>query len=400
MVDVVVDTSVFLDNLTVVRNTLNDENVSNVILLSIVLDEINKIKDMGHFDQSRKAQDAVKMIAKEFDKDETKLVYVESDYQAYNETIANDTCILRECEMEVAHILTNDIHMRLKATLADIPVYLGSKSKEIELKGFHEICLSHDELAEFYIYKENKWDVAANEYLVLIDEDDKWIDSYCWTGREFRKVRFKSFDSGVIGKVNPINNEQRLLFDMLQNTNASIKMVTGGFGTGKDFILLSDAFERLNKGEFEKIVYVRNNVPVADTNDIGFLPGTLEEKMLPYMQPLLDHIGGQDGLMMLGNKIEFQHLGFIRGRDIQNSIIYVTEAENMTREQMQLVMGRVGKGSQLYINGDNKQVDDNIFRRNNGILAMLEGLRGHRSFSHINLRYSERSEVARMSELL
>ena len=123
---------------------------------------------------------------------------------------------------------------------------------------------------------------------------------------------------------------------------------------------------------------------------------------MPYAQIIADHVGGQFGLEMMvrDGKIELQHMGFIRGRDIKNSIVYVSEAENMTKELVQLVMGRISEGSVLYMNGDLKQVDKDVFRQNSGIQAMVNNLRGHENFGYIRLEKSERSEIARMADLL
>ena len=104
--------------------------------------------------------------------------------------------------------------------------------------------------------------------------------------------------------------------------------------------------------------------------------------------------------MIESGKIELQHLGFIRGRDIKNSILYVSEAENISKEHAQLIMSRVGDGSILYMNGDFKQVDKDIFRQNSGLKSMINGLKGNKNFGYIQLEQCERSEVARMVDLL
>ena len=117
---------------------------------------------------------------------------------------------------------------------------------------------------------------------------------------------------------------------------------------------------------------------------------------------LADHLGGIDGLeYMIGqDKIEIVHLGFIRGRDIKNSIIICSEAENMTKEHIQLLLGRVGEGSSLWINGDYKQVDDKVFMENSGLITAVDKLKGHPRFGFVKLIKTERSETAAMADLL
>lgn len=118
--------------------------------------------------------------------------------------------------------------------------------------------------------------------------------------------------------------------------------------------------------------------------------------------PLADHLGGVDGLeiMMNQGKIELVHLGFIRGRDIRNSIIMCSEAENMTKEHIQLLLGRVGEGSSLWVNGDYKQVDGEVFVKNSGLIIAVNKLKGHPRFGYVKLLKTERSETAAMADLL
>lgn len=170
----------------------------------------------------------------------------------------------------------------------------------------------------------------------------------------------------------------------------------------KDFLMSSVAIDLLERNVFEKIVYVRNNVEVKDSKPIGHLPGSYQEKLLPFAMPLADKLGGIDGLtfMMNANKVEVIHLGFIRGRDIKNSIIICSEAENLTKEHIQLLLGRVGEGSMLWLNGDFKQCDAEVFRKNSGLMRVVDKLKGHPRFGYVKLLKTERSETAAMADLL
>lgn len=164
----------------------------------------------------------------------------------------------------------------------------------------------------------------------------------------------------------------------------------------------SAAMDLLDKNRFQKIVYVRNNIEVKNSKPIGYLPGDYNAKLLPYAMPLADHIGGVDGLELMINqgRIEVVHLGFIRGRDIKNSIIMCSEAENMTKEHVQLLLGRVGENSALWLNGDFKQTDADVFSRNSGLMTAIDRLKGHPRFACVKLLRTERSETAAMADLL
>ena len=158
----------------------------------------------------------------------------------------------------------------------------------------------------------------------------------------------------------------------------------------------------IEDGKFEKLVYVRNAIGVKDANEIGFLPGSKEEKLRPFTMVLADHLGGETGLDMqiMAGTISIEHLGHIRGRDIKNSIIYCTEAENLTKEHVQLLIGRVGEGSTLWMNGDFKQTDNPLFRMNSGLLTTVQKLAGHEKFGYVQLQKTERSDTAAMADLL
>ena len=273
-----------------------------------------------------------------------------------------------------------------------------------EYSGFREMVMSDDELAKFYQNKDHiiYTDWHTNEYLVINNDNGIAIDQFRWSGDEFVHVPYKEINSRFIGRIKPRNMQQQLAIDMLYNQDITVKILTGKFGTGKDFLMSSAAIDLLEKNKFEKIIWVRNNIEVRNSRPIGHLPGDYKEKLLPFAMPLADHLGGVDSLeIFIGQgKIEIVHLGFIRGRDIKNSIIMCSEAENMTKEHIQLLLGRVGEGSSLWINGDYKQVDNDIFKKNSGLIVAVDKLKGHPRFGFVKLIKTERSETAAMADLL
>lgn len=272
-----------------------------------------------------------------------------------------------------------------------------------EYKGYKDITLSDEEMSHFYCHlNENSFNCFENEYLIIRKYDNEIVDYRKWNGNEYTALSWKQINSRFLGKIKPRNPQQILSFDMLQNKNQTIKVVSGCFGSGKDYIMIANALKLIEDGKFEKLIYIRNATTVKDANEIGFLPGSKEEKLKPFAMALADHLGGEAGLdlYVAQGLIEIEHLGFIRGRDIKNTIIYCSEAENMTKEHIQLLIGRVGEGSALWINGDFKQVDSPIFRMNNGLLSVIQKLAGHSKFGYVQLQKTERSETAAMADLL
>lgn len=275
----------------------------------------------------------------------------------------------------------------------------------MEYKGYITIDLDDDKLAAFYNNKEiyaELFNLKENQYLLLRDATGEVVDKYCYQNGQLRQVMFCKLGGTFTGAIKPRNPQQVCLFDMLKDKTSKIKLVTGRFGSGKTLAMTNAALELIEKGKFERIVWVRNNVSVKDAPEIGFLPGTEIDKLMPYVMPLADHAGGEDGIkkMLENGTLEVIPLGHLRGRSLRNSIVFCTECENLTRQHIQLLMGRIDDGSQLWLDGDCKQRDRAIFEQSAGLERMIDRLAGNKLFAHIHLEKSERSEVAALADLL
>ena len=269
--------------------------------------------------------------------------------------------------------------------------------------GYKEIVFTDEQFSQIYtdgrvgdyIFKEN-------EYVIAKNEDEKIVDKFVCKGGRLERVPFQTLKNAYLGVVKPRNPQQELVVDLLLDPDAKIKVVKGVYGSGKDYLMLSAALQLVEKGKFDKIVFVRPNVSVRGLPDIGALPGTADEKLSWTLAPLWDKVGGEEGVaMMLSNKIlESVPLLFIRGRSFENSIIYVTEGQNMTTEIAKLVIGRIGEGSELWINADTHQTDKKIFDEDNGVTKMIDRLSGNKLFGYVYMPKTERSSVAELATLL
>lgn len=269
--------------------------------------------------------------------------------------------------------------------------------------GYSEMELTEDQfndiysrgLIDGYIFNEN-------EYLIAKNAEGEIVDKFKFKNGRFEEVHFQTLNNNYLGKVKPRNPQQELAVDLLLDRDSKIKVVRGVYGSGKDYLMLSAALQLIEKGKFDKIIFVRPNVSVRGLPDIGALPGTADEKLSWTLAPLWDKVGGEEGVaMMLQNKIlESVPLLFIRGRSFENSIIYVTEGQNMTTEIAKLVIGRIGEGSELWINADSSQTDKKIFDEDNGVSKMIDRLKGNRLFGYVYMPKTERSSVAELATLL
>lgn len=270
-------------------------------------------------------------------------------------------------------------------------------------KGYSDLCLSEEQISHLY----NKgylaeYGLIENEYLVARNSDNEIFDTFVCHQGKLERVPYQTINNYYMGEVKPRNTEQQLAIHTLLDPNSKVKLIKGVYGSGKDYLMLAAALELIEKGKFDKLIFVRPNVSVRGLPDIGALPGTADEKLAWTLAPLYDKVGGEEGVQMLINNktLESVPLLFIRGRSFEKSIIYVTEGQNMTTEIAKLIIGRIGTDSELWINADNSQTDRKIFDEDNGVNKMISRLMGHRLFSYVYMPKTERSEVAELATLL
>lgn len=273
----------------------------------------------------------------------------------------------------------------------------------IEYQGYKVVSVDDPLLSGLYEDKTvNCFNLLENQYVVVVDDHGNVVDKYKWQDGKHKNINRKPIESSQMGKIKAKNVEQELAVDMLMDDTTTVKVLTGTWGSGKTFLACCAAYQMMQAGKFDKIVWIRNNIEVKDTNSIGALPGTYLEKMSVWAMPLADHLGGKDELdkQITFGKIEIEHLGFLRGRDIKNSIIFCSEAEHLTREHVQLLLGRVAEGSILILEGDCQQIDTKAFEKDNGLAAAIKKIAGNRLFAYVHLKESVRSETAKLADLL
>jgi PhoH-like ATPase len=266
--------------------------------------------------------------------------------------------------------------------------------------GLKDIVLSDEDLAKFYEGKYNIDGLLTNQYLVIRNSIGDYIDKYKFDGEKLIKVKAKAIDNNYLGKIKPLNIKQECYFDLL-DSDVPVKLVTGGFGTGKSYLSTAWALQEIQKGKYDKLVIIRNNVDVLGVPSLGALPGTENDKLKPYCAFIGDIVSEELLDVLLSKRqIEIAYLGTMRGRSFQNCIILCSEAQNLTKEHVKLIIGRVAKGTTLIFDGDLQQKDKKTFENNNGLEALSESLKGNSLFGAITLDKVERSDVAQLAELI
>lgn len=270
-------------------------------------------------------------------------------------------------------------------------------------KGYKIVTFDEEQMADFYTkgWSDESLQLLENEYFVITDSKSKLIDKYINQDGQLKQVVYDTIDNDWYGTIKPRNLYQQLAINLLNDPSIPVKVLTGVYGSAKTFFMINAALQCLEKGDKDKIIFVRNGLSPKGVPDIGYLPGSALDKTIVWAMPIADHVGGEDGLLNLieSKQLEVLPLNYIRGRDLKNAIIFSDESENLTPKVIQLLLGRVGENSELWIAGDYRQSD---LGKNfsEGLSFMIDRLKGNRLFGVVDLPITERSRVAELSNLL
>jgi PhoH-like ATPase len=222
--------------------------------------------------------------------------------------------------------------------------------------------------------------------------------------RKGRNGFFKKCEKLNAWGLKPRNKEQILSLDLLFDKSVPVVSLIGRAGSGKTLLALGAGLEQtINKKVYDRIIVTK---PVHSVGkDIGYLPGTMEEKMSPWIAPIKDNLkflfkNDKMTLEMYFDNgiIEVEAMSFIRGRSITNSYIIIDEAQNLTHHEIKTILTRVGENTKIILTGDIEQID-NVFINSttNGLTYVVEKFKDQDISGHVTLLKGERSEVATVS---
>jgi PhoH-like ATPase len=254
--------------------------------------------------------------------------------------------------------------------------------------------------------------VNPNQFVMLVsssNEKKTALVRFLSYEQPLKKVR--TFTKGKVWGLKPRNKEQSFALDLLMDPQVPVVSLIGKAGSGKTLLALAAALhqtfgEIANDRIYSRIVVTKPVEPVG--KDIGFLPGTMEEKMMPWLAPIQDNLQflfGNDKMTlemhMDEGRIEVEAMTYIRGRSISNAFIIIDEAQNMNRHEIKTVLTRVGEGTKIILTGDIEQIDNvYIDGTNNGLSYVVEKFKDQDIAGHITLFKGERSRVATVAAKL
>jgi PhoH-like ATPase len=308
-------------------------------------------------------------------------------------------------------LVSADISLRIKAnsiginSISDDDLLFGKE--DLLYTGCKIINTEIENIEDFYrdgYVDHSRIDLYPNQAVILkAGESSSAIGVV--KGNKIVKLKADKKESGVMG-MSPRNKEQRFAIEYLLDQDIPMVSLAGVAGTGKTSLAAVAAMHMLDKGMYEKLILCRP--AVSASAGIGFLPGTLEEKMMPWIQPIFDNLKHMMkcsdmylNLLMEKKKIEIASLSYIRGRTFPNTIVIVDEAQNSNPSEMKAIITRMGDKSKLIITGDLEQIDSpKLDIYSSGLSIVANKFKQSPLTAHITLQKTERSELAALAAKL
>ncbi len=297
-------------------------------------------------------------------------------------------------------VVSQDLPMRVKVAALGMRAeeYRNNMAVDSGWTGVSELAISPDEMAKFYdeeiLKTKEVKDLPANTALIVTSARGQAL------GRVTpeKTVKMVRGDRDVFG-VHGRSAEQRLAIDLLLDPEVGIVSLGGRAGTGKSALALCAALEAVLERRAHKKIMVFRPIYAVGGQDIGFLPGTENEKMNPWGQAIFDTLGALVSKEVIDHVVErgileVLPLTHIRGRSLHDAFVIVDEAQSLERNVLLTVLSRIGQNSKVVLTHDVAQRDNLRVGRHDGIAAVIEALKGQSLFGHITLTRSERSAIA------
>lgn len=439
----ILDTNVLLQDCNIFYKFLNK---GNVLIGSLVVQELDTFKN--NYDtigkNARSHMRFLNDLIKETDLRLIDGVSVEGCInKLYSFSIPNEICanaddeIVKFCKAikteEDITVVSNDINLRLRLN-SDLSIKVRTETFSEDnivhnstiYNGFHEVMVSPDIIRDIY---DLDVELSINDIKEEFEEElfpNQFISFKSYDGSKASAlVRYQDLDESLsiiktkfpeIEKLSifPRNREQIFALNLLLDPTIPIVTLIGPAGSGKTLITLASAMAQTDRNVFskkkgvdpslyKKIVVSRPIQPMG--RDIGFLPGSIEEKMSPWVQPIVDNLeylfGGDSMIvneLLTNGTIQIEAPTYIRGRTINNAFIIIDEAQNLSRHELKTILTRVGEGTKIVLTGDIEQIDNrDLDETTNGLTYVVEKFKNYDISGHVTLIKGERSELATLA---
>ncbi len=425
----VLDTNVLLHNADAIASF--DDNI--VVLPMTVIEELDKFKSRND-ELARNARQVIRSLDKlrskghlgdgvAMGKDGLLKIFIEKDDTVVNgmDMSIPDNRILAaayhfQVQGEKVIFVSKDINARLKADALGIEV-MDFEKQTVNFDelfcGYRELKVSPAIVDEFFredLYVLEGYNFFPNEFILLVDEGN---EKHTGIGRAFDEKTIGHLNSNFDSAWNTRSRskEQRMAYELLLDPTVELVTLVGQAGTGKTLLALAAGLEMvLHQKQYERLLVSRPIIPLG--KDLGYMPGTKDEKLTLWMQPIFDNLtylmGGSERnndngdsvrnkveKLLNNNTVELEALSYIRGRSIPRQYIVVDEAQNLTPHEVKTIISRAGEGTKIVLTGDPYQIDNPYLdARSNGLAYSVERLKNQPIHGHVTLTKSERSTLA------
>ncbi len=318
---------------------------------------------------------------------------------------------------ETVIFVTKDTNLRIKADAIGL-VAEDYESDKVDIQelyaGARNLELEPDAIDRFYGqgWLEAPSGLLPNEYATLTDSSNPSHTALCrFDAAQGRVVPVRKVPKEGIWSIYARNREQQFALDALVDDNIKLVSLVGKAGTGKTLLAIAAGLQKVaEENVYNRLLVSRPVFPMG--KDLGFLPGDIEEKLTPWMQPIFDNVEllisghesdkrhsnkGYKELMAMG-LLDIEPLTYIRGRSIPNQYLIVDEAQNLTPHEIKTIVTRAGEGTKIILTGDPYQIDNPyVDSSSNGLSYLVERFKHERITAHITLTKGERSELAELA---
>ena len=335
-----------------------------------------------------------------------------------HQIIASALTLKTENPTKKVILVSNDINLRIKCDAIGIaaedyvPENVIESGNEL-YAGFTKILVDDQIIDRFYndekIFIDDiceKCELYPNQFVMFMSSsNDKKSALTKFVNEHEHFHKLNEYKAGSNWGIVPKNKEQNFAMDLLYNSEIPVVSLIGKAGSGKTLCAIAAGLEQVIgvDPQYNRLIVSRPIMPMG--KDIGYLPGTMEEKMSVWLAPIQDNLRflfGNDDLMlesyMEKRIIEIEALTYIRGRSIQNAYIIIDECQNLTRHEVKTILTRVGENSKIVLTGDVEQIDNvNLNENSNGLAYVIEKLKEFDISGHVTFLKGERSKVATIS---
>ena len=337
------------------------------------------------------------------------------DSRSMDQRILEIALEVRDADPKIPTVLvTKDVNMRVRGDALGLQA-VDYEPEQISVEelysGNRELLVPPGTIDTFFAQNSVVVDAPglyANEFLTLKDDSGKSALTR-WDKASGKAVPVKKLREGVWG-IKPRNREQHFALDLLLNDDIKLVTLVGKAGTGKTLLAIAAGLQKVTEEQvFSKLLVSRPIFPLG--RDIGYLPGDIEEKLNPWMQPIYDNLELLLGLNKTDKKdgrsyaelvdmgfVEIEPLTYIRGRSLPNVYMIVDEAQNLTPHEVKTIITRAGEGTKIILTGDPYQIDHPYLdSSNNGLTTVAERFKNEMIAGHVILTKGERSPLAELA---